>query len=145
MRKVKLGDKNPNFGKRLTPQNKEKLLSSRRGKPSWNKGKKCLSLITNWRGGISTKNNRARHSLETRLWREAVFVRDNFTCQKYGVRGSVLNAHHIQNFSQYPELRFAIDNGITLSDRAHRDFHKKYGQVNNTLEQINEFLNKNTR
>ena len=43
--------------------------------------------------------------------------------------------------TSFPEMRFAIDNGITLSDKAHREFHKKYGKKNNTKEQIEEFIN----
>ena len=74
------------------------------------------------------------------MWREAVFARDNWTCQKTSVKGRELNSHHIKNFAQYPELRFAIDNGITLSKKAHIAFHKKYGKTNNTIEQINEFI-----
>lgn len=73
-------------------------------------------------------------------WREAVLARDNWTCQKYGIKGGRLHSHHIQNFAQYPELRFAIDNGITFSDKAHKEFHKKYGIKNNTKKQIEEFI-----
>jgi len=51
-----------------------------------------------------------------------------------------LVAHHIQNFAQFPELRFAIDNGITLSKQAHNEFHKRYGRKNNNREQLDEFL-----
>ena len=86
--------------------------------------------------------SKIRLSIEYRLWREAVFARDNWTCQKYEIKGCVLHAHHIQNFIQFPELRFAIDNGITLSKKAHKEFHKKYGNQNNTKEQIIEFLKK---
>lgn len=93
-----------------------------------------------WKGGISPENKRIRAGIEFRLWRESVFARDNWTCQKTKIKGGYLHPHHIQNFSQFPELRFAIDNGITLSKEAHKEFHKKYGRKNNTREQLLEFL-----
>ena len=68
------------------------------------------------------------------------FARDNWTCQKYKTRGVKLHPHHILNFSSHPELRFDKDNGITLSEKAHWEFHKKYGCENNTREQLIEFL-----
>ena len=52
-----------------------------------------------------------------------------------------INYWKTKNFAQYPELRFAINNGITFSDKAHKEFHRKYGRINNTLEQLQEFLN----
>ena len=94
----------------------------------------------NWQGGKTPEYRKIRMSIEFRLWREVVFARDNWTCQKTGIKGGKLHPHHIQNFAQYPELRFAIDNGITLSKEAHKEFHKKYGLKNNTREQIEEFL-----
>lgn len=93
-----------------------------------------------WKGGISKENSKIRNSIETKLWREAVFARDNWTCQKYGIRGGKLHPHHILNFSSHKELRFAIDNGITFSIKAHNKFHKKYGYKDNTKEQIEEFI-----
>jgi len=94
----------------------------------------------NWKGGITPENILIRHSIEYRLWREAVFARDNWTCQKTNIKGGILHAHHIKNFVQYPELRFAIDNGITLSRNAHNEFHKKYGKKDNMKEQLEDFL-----
>jgi len=101
-----------------------------------NSGEKSV----NWKGGISLINRRIRNGLEIRLWRTAVFERDDFTCQKYGTRGGKLVAHHINNFSERKDLRFAIDNGITLSEEAHIKFHKNYGFRNNTKEQLQDYL-----
>ncbi len=98
-----------------------------------------------WKGGINPINLTIRKSLEIRLWRKAVFERDNYTCQKYGIVGGKLVVHHILNFAEYPELRFAIDNGITLSKKAHNEFHKKYGKKNNTREQLTSFLHEKSR
>lgn len=74
----------------------------------------------NWKGGISTINNIIRGSYEYKLWREAVFKRDNWTCIWCGKKGGELNADHIKPFALYPELRFAIDNGRTLCIDCHK-------------------------
>ena len=104
-------------------------------------GEKCYR----WKGGVTRENKKIRQNIEFRLWREAVFARDNWTCQKCGARSGngkevYLHPHHLQNFAAYPELRFAIDNGITLCRDCHKKFHKKYGFTKNTKEQIWEFL-----
>lgn len=94
----------------------------------------------NWKGGISSENSRARSSGEYVYWRKECFKRDNFTCQKTGQSGGKLVVHHINNFADFPELRYDINNGITLSLDAHKEFHKIYGVRNNTKEQILEYI-----
>ena len=94
----------------------------------------------NWKGGKDDESKMWRKRIEYRLWREAVFARDNWTCQKCGKRGKKLHPHHIFNFAKYPELRFAIDNGITFCEKHHRLFHKMYDSKNNTKEQLETFL-----
>ena len=84
----------------------------------------------NWKGGITPENRIIRTSIEFRLWRESVFARDNWACQKCGKRGEKIHAHHIQNFAQFPELRFAIDNGVTFCQDCHQQFHKIYKDNN---------------
>ena len=143
------------LGKELSEETKKKISLANIGRVSAMKGRKhstetrtkiSCSLqgekAPNWKGGITTKNHIIRESIEFRLWREAVFARDNWTCQYYNIRGGKLHPHHIRNFAEVVDLRFAINNGITLSEKAHREFHKKYGRKNNTKEQIEEFLNK---
>lgn len=73
-----------------------------------------------WKGGVTGINDKIRTGIEFRLWREAVFARDNWTCQSCGERGGTLQSHHIKTFAKYPELRFAIDNGRTLCKICHK-------------------------
>lgn len=141
MAKAKIGNKY-RLGKFHTKETREKisLTNKKRGIQPKVRYMAKGAIHHRWKGGITPENLRIRNSAKYQAWRDAVFVRDGFTCQKYGTRGGNLVAHHILNFAQWPELRFAIDNGITLSDKAHREFHKKYGHTNNTRAQMEEFL-----
>ena len=71
-------------------------------------------------GYKSEENSRARYSVELKLWRLAVFERDNFTCQECGKRGIYIEAHHIKNWAKFPKLRFKISNGKTLCKGCHK-------------------------
>jgi 5-methylcytosine-specific restriction endonuclease McrA len=121
------------IGKKRQPfseEHRRKIGYAKKGEKQWN-----------YKGGVTPENRRIRNSIDFRLWRESVFARDNFTCQKCLERERELRPHHIKNFSQYPELRFAIDNGITFCEVCHDVFHRKYGRQNNTQEQVLEFIN----
>lgn len=76
-------------------------------------------------------------------WRLKVYARDNFTCVKCGKPRDYrtkLNAHHLNSFMYNEELRYDIDNGVTLCQSCHMKFHSKYSNRNNTKEQFEEFL-----
>lgn len=102
-----------------------KMPAERRKELSMKLKNKMGEQSLNWQGGITPYNSKIRNSIEYRLWREAVFARDNWTCQECGDREGILNAHHIKPFSKYPELRFAIDNGITYCELCHKKHHSK--------------------
>ena len=71
-------------------------------------------------------NQQIRNSLEMTFWRREVFERDNFTCQLCKKRdGSRLEAHHIKTFAKFPELRFIVDNGVTLCWSCHQETKHK--------------------
>ena len=53
-------------------------------------------------------------------WRNAVFERDNYTCQKCKVRGCRLQAHHIKPYKEFPDLRYVLNNGETLCLECHK-------------------------
>ena len=95
----------------------------------WNKGKQHpkVSGCNNrfWKGGITPINAKIRTSLEYKIWRRAVFERDNYTCVWCGAKNGVgekviIHADHIKPFAYFPELRFAIDNGRTLCIDCHK-------------------------
>ncbi len=101
----------------------------------------------NWRGGTTPLNKLRRMSKDYDLWRTSVFKKDDFVCQCCGRRGFELNAHHIENFADNEDLRYNIDNGITLCDNCHNvikngSFHNIYGTINNTPEQLEEYINR---
>lgn len=125
----KKGNKNPMFGKEVSLEVRKKMSEARKGSKS-----------PLWKGGVTSENEKIRKSLLMKIWKEKVFKRDNYTCQKYQIKGQYLHAHHIFNFSKFPKLRFNPNNGVTLSKKAHEEFHKKYGSRNNNRKQIKEFL-----
>lgn len=72
-------------------------------------------------------------------WAKIVKSRDNYCCQICDKNGGDLNAHHMFSWDQYHDLRYDIDNGVTLCHKHHMDFHNRYGFGQNTKEQFEEY------
>lgn len=131
----KVGKNHPMYGKKHSIETRIRQGKSQKGKKHHN-----------WQGGITKENHKIRNSIEIKLWREATFKRDNWTCQKCNIKSGCghkiyLNSHHVKNFSEFKELRTSIENGITFCKKCHKKFHKKYGIKNNNQEQLEEFIN----
>ena len=141
------------LGCKTSERTKKKMSKTHKriGSGKWMKGRKknpnaykfpCGEKHPMWKGG-KMKNypelERLRKSKEYKLWRKAVFERDNYTCIFCGDdRGGNLQADHIKPFALFPELRFAIDNGRTLCKKCHKktdtygsNFNKNYKTIIN--------------
>jgi len=78
----------------------------------------------NWRGGLASETRKVRISRDYKAWQKAVFARDNWDCQDCGKHGGELNAHHVFGFTEFPEHRLDIWNGITLCRFCHQNTHR---------------------
>lgn len=94
----------------------------------------------NWKGGISPFRMTIRSCVEYRVWRNDVFIKDNWTCQICNTRGTYLEADHYPKlFSQImneykidtkekalecSEL-WNIENGRTLCKQCHKIYGKR--------------------
>ena len=88
----------------------------------------------NWKGGITPVIMKIRLSKLMKQWRKKVFKRDNYVCQKCGIKGGKLQAHHKISFSKIIklygidslssakkcDLLWNVNNGVTLCKKCHK-------------------------
>lgn len=87
-----------------------------------------------WKGGISSERDSAKRTEEYRQWRIMVFRRDHFTCVACLSKDKI-EAHHLKPFSEFPEIRFDVDNGATLCRPCHN-------QISRLESMFEDFLRK---
>lgn len=96
------------MGKSLSPEHRAKLLATaKRGADH-----------PNWRGGTQSKDHLQRVKFRKTM-QQKVFQRDNYTCQICDTYGGSIQVDHIKRWSEYPELRFDLDNCRTLCMACH--------------------------
>jgi len=66
--------------------------------------------------------------IEYKVWRQTVFKRDYFRCVLCGTNGVKLEANHIRLWRDYPELRYDVDNGVTLCVPCHKSIRGIEGE-----------------
>ena len=83
-----------------------------------NSGDKCYNWIKDRTKVIQSDRN--LHDPEYKQWRKKVCNRDHWKCKinNSDCEGR-LEAHHILGWKKYPELRYNINNGITLCHAHH--------------------------
>lgn len=116
-----------------------------------NSGQRCPPCGVKRRSGKNhykynpklTEEERQRRDMfngEIKKWRTVIYKRDNYTCAKCGAYGRRLNAHHINSWNEHEDKRFDLENGITLCESCHKNFHSEYGYGNNNEHQFNKFI-----
>lgn len=131
------------LGRKIKEESIEKWRKKRKGFKHTMKSRIKMSVAKtginekDFKGFSRNKNQMLRISSMYKIWREAVFLRDNFTCQNKNCEycnnktGVYVHAHHIKPLSKFPELAFKINNGITYCAEFHlkSDIHKEINQV----------------
>jgi len=105
------------------------------------KGLLVGSKNPNWKGGTTDLKTKIRESKDYYKWRESIYERDNYTCLVCNNKNSKLNVHHLYNFIDHPTLRLELENGITICEDCHKEFHNIYGKKYNTPNQFEMFVN----
>jgi len=117
---------------------KNGAISFFKGKPSWNKGKQGYPAWNKGLKGFMTgeksphwiidRNELQRYNDDAKDrrsytysdWRKRVWIRDNFKCRIANTDcDGRIEAHHILGWTEYVELRYEINNGITLCHAHH--------------------------
>ena len=121
-------------GKTLSSETKIKLSNCKKGKLHWNyKHDRTL---------LSKKQERSDSAYKE--WRISVYKRDTFTCKinNENCNGRI-EAHHILGWTEFPELRYEIRNGITLCHAHHprkRAEEKRLANYFNELVSVSKEL-----
>ena len=136
--KIRMSQAKFNYWKNLTQEQKklriEKSAVKRRGRPL--SEKHCLSLCVpkkntekmsgenHYKWNLNREevigNKRDNTNAEYHLWARKVKNRDGWKCRIMNQDcDGILEAHHILNWVEYVELRYEINNGITLCHAHH--------------------------
>jgi hypothetical protein len=112
MSKAKIGNKH-SLGNIASAETRQKMSLSRKGVKSyrWLNDRTLLKVAY---------ESDVRRSNQYKDWRKLVCDRDNWKCKMLNndCKGR-LEVHHILSFTEFPELRYDVNNGITLCHAHH--------------------------
>ena len=124
----------------VSEKGREKMRLAHLGKPNIFKGVKRPELSGEknpaWVFGNYKKQD-TRNDSAYQDWRKKVWVRDGFKCKVVGPDCSGrLEAHHILGWTKYPELRYEINNGITLCHAHHPRKRSEEAELSPYFQQL---------
>jgi hypothetical protein len=74
---------------------------------------------------MTIKKKKGRRCAAYWKWRKAVMTRDHYKCRWCDeTNKSLLQAHHLLGWTKWPDLRFELDNGLTLCHSCHKKWHE---------------------
>lgn len=126
----------------LSKETLEKMSVAQKGRIAWNKGLKGYKSGPEhylWKADRTLiKGTHERNNPEYKQWRKEVWLRDNFTCKiaNPDCKGKI-EAHHILSWREYPELRYKVNNGITL---CHAHHPKKVSEEKRLISTFTELV-----
>ena len=112
-------------GTKHSEKTKKKMREIRQLKAKETSAMRQGVSVEDWQGFTNDLSKRLRLSSKWKIWRELVFLRDNFTCQNPNCGfcnnkiGVMLHPHHIKPIITHPELIFKLNNGITYCAEFH--------------------------
>ena len=104
-------------GKTMSLASRAKISAAR-------KGKYLGESNPNWKGNKVSDEVRERRSYIAKKWRALILERDSNKCQKCA-NVKNLHVHHIKEFKDYPDLRWDVNNGITVCVSCHEKIHSR--------------------
>jgi hypothetical protein len=148
------GDKNP--AKR--PEVRLKISLAKKGKMSEEQKLRAGKVFKdynlthkrdkhyNWKLDRSTLKenigNEERRSSKYSEWRKRVYERDSFKCKinSQDCKGRI-EVHHILSFTKYPELKYEINNGISLCHKHHPRKRKEEASMSPYFQELIKITN----
>lgn len=133
------------IGKHHSSETKAKISKAHKGKKHslerriQNSCRKRNIKIEDFDGFLYDNGDPKRYQYHRDKYSLIVFQMADFTCDLCKGRGGLLHGHHLNNWKQYKEQRYNIDNIVCLCYECHRKFHSQYGFTNNTKEQYLKF------
>lgn len=113
-------------GRKHSKETLKKMSESHNGHPTSEKTKRKIGFANSgernyrWIKDRSILEKNKRNDPEYKQWVKKVKRRDNNTCRLKDENCFGYNiAHHIKNWSEYPELRYKVNYGITLCQAHH--------------------------